>query len=287
MIKKNKAPICFAFLFFLISACNLITQNEIEDPVARVGEKYITKTELLKHIPKDASKADSALIANAYINDWATKQLLMEGALLNLPQVKQTELNLLVEQYKNDLYTKSYLEGLVTKNIDKNVSQQEALKFLEDNKESFKLNEELLKLRYISLANTSLNIDDIIQKFKTFENKDKVVLDSISVQFKSYSLNDSTWVKASDAIKKIEVLSNEDKPILLKKSNFIERKDSINLYLILIKDVKKRNDYAPIEYVRPTLNQIIINKRKLELIKKLKSDITKDAIENKTFETYN
>jgi hypothetical protein len=39
--------------------------------------------------------------------------------------------------------------------------------------------------------------------------------------------------------------------------------------------------------VNSTIKQIVINKRKLELIKQLKKDITKDAIKNKQFEIYN
>jgi len=38
--------------------------------------------------------------------------------------------------------------------------------------------------------------------------------------------------------------------------------------------------------VSPTIEQIILNKRKLELIKKLEKDITKDAIKDKKFETF-
>ena len=54
-----------------------------------------------------------------------------------------------------------------------------------------------------------------------------------------------------------------------------------------INDVLLRNDAAPLEYVKPTIRQIVINKRKLELIKQLEKDITKDAIKNKQFEIYN
>ena len=54
-----------------------------------------------------------------------------------------------------------------------------------------------------------------------------------------------------------------------------------------INDVLLRNEIAPLEYVKPTINQIVINKRKLELIKQLEKDITKDAIKNKKFEIYN
>ena len=54
-----------------------------------------------------------------------------------------------------------------------------------------------------------------------------------------------------------------------------------------INDVLLRNSTAPLEYVKPTINQIVINKRKLELIKQLEKDIKKDAINNKQFEIYN
>ena len=54
-----------------------------------------------------------------------------------------------------------------------------------------------------------------------------------------------------------------------------------------ITDVLLRNQLAPIEYVMPTIRQIVINKRKLEFIKQLEKDITKDAIKNKQFEIFN
>ena len=73
---------------------------------------------------------------------------------------------------------------------------------------------------------------------------------------------------------------------MLKKSNFIEIKDSLGLYLINIKDVLKSNQYAPLDYVSETLKRMIINSRKLKFIDQLRKDITKDAIKNKRFEIY-
>ena len=82
------------------------------------------------------------------------------------------------------------------------------------------------------------------------------------------------------------VVNSQNKNQLLKKSNFIQLKDSINLYLMQVKDVRIQNNYAPLEYVSSSIEQIVINKRKLELIKQLEKDITKDAIKNKQFEIY-
>lgn len=270
-------------LFF---SCDAFKKEASENAVARVDDSYLYKQDIQKIVPEGASKADSTFVVNKYINDWATQLLLINKAKLNLPEDQQQNFDKLVKQYQSDLYTKAYLDALVKRNKDSLILEEEAIAIYEANKESFKLNDELLKLRYLSLPQNAINLSEIKSRFQSFKSADKVYLDSISVQFKSYSLNDSLWVRASEVIKKIPPVSQDNKNQLLKKSNFVQLKDSLNLYLIQIKDVLSRGDYAPLDYVRPTVNQIVTNKRKLELIKQIENDITKDAIKNKQFEIY-
>lgn len=273
-------------LAVIIYGCDRFNSDKIDDAVARVNDSYLYKEDLKHIIPNNVSKVDSTLLANNYINNWASNLLLMDKALLNLPEKQQESFNSLVKQYENDLYTKAYLEALVKRSIDTTVSKVETDTIYQRNKESFKLNDELLKLRYINLPQNAVNLEGIKSKFKKFEKNDKVFLDSIAVQFRSYSLNDSVWVRASQVIEKIPVANQSNKNQLLKKSNFVQLKDSLNLYLIQINDVLLRGDYAPLDYVKPTVIQIINNKRKLELIKEIENEITKDAIKNKQFEIY-
>ncbi|MCA0153285.1 peptidyl-prolyl cis-trans isomerase [Winogradskyella vincentii] len=273
-------------VLFLFVGCDFFKKADEEGAVARVNDVYLYKDDIKDLVPEGASSADSVLIVNQYINRWASQLLLMDGAMLNLNESKQQSFTKLVDQYKTDLYTKAYLDALVKKNIDTVVPRREAEVFYEANKESFKLNDDLLQLRYLSLPQNPIDLDTITKRFKRFNNDDKRYLDSISVQFKAYSLNDSMWVKYSQVADKVPVVNSENKNQLLKKSNFIQLKDSINLYLMQVKDVRIQNDYAPLEYVSSSIEQIVINKRKLELIKQLEKDITKDAIKNKQFEIY-
>ena len=273
-------------VLFWFVGCDFFKKADEEGAVARVNDVYLYKDDIKDLIPEGASSADSALIVNQYINRWASQLLLMDGAMLNLNESKQQSFTKLVDQYKTDLYTKAYLDALVKKNIDTVVPRQEAEWFYEANKESFKLNDDLLQLRYLSLPQNPIDLDTITKRFKRFNNDDKRYLDSISVQFKAYSLNDSMWVKYSQVADKVPVVNSQNKNQLLKKSNFIQLKDSINLYLMQVKDVRIQNNYAPLEYVSSSIEQIVINKRKLELIKQLEKDITKDAIKNKQFEIY-
>jgi hypothetical protein len=274
-------------LCIFATSCDFFKSTDNREPIARVNESYLYKEDVADVVPVGASKEDSILMVNAYVNRWARQLLLMDGALLNLSDNKQKEFSRLVEQYKNDLYTKAYLEGLVKKNIDTTVTTDEEEVFYNANKESFKLNDDLLQFRYISLPLNPVNIDTIRNRFKRFENKDKRYLDSISVQFRSYSLNDSIWIKYGQAAEKIPIVTLQNKEQLLKKTNFLQLKDSLNLYLMQVTDVRLQNDYAPLDYVRSSIKQIVINKRKLELIKQLENDITKDAIKNNQFQIYN
>ncbi|WP_412984524.1 peptidyl-prolyl cis-trans isomerase [Pontimicrobium sp. IMCC45349] len=280
---KNSLILCF--LFSLVS-CQFLKTEEEGIPIARVNDTYLYQHDLDGVVFNGVSREDSIMQVSNFINRWATQQLLMDGAQLNLTEQKQSEFNHLVSQYKKDLFTNAYLEALVKRSIDTVVDLLEANQVYERNKETFKLNEELIKFRYINVNENISNVEDIEERFKRFNEEDKIVLDSIAIQFKSYSLNDSIWIKASQAIYKIPMLNAENKKELLKKSNFIQHKDSLGLYLMQIKDVLNRNEQAPLEYVMPTVKQIVINKRKLDFIKQLEKDITKDAIKNKQFEIF-
>lgn len=282
---KQSVYIILAVL--LLTSCEYFTSKDTSDAIARVNNAYLYKDDIKDLLTDDISSEDSTLIVNNFINNWATQQLLMAGAEINIPEDTQLEYDKLVDQYKKDLYTKAYLEALVKKNLDQSVTGEEAKEFYEQNSETFKLNEELIKFRYIKVDENRTDFSNIKKQFKEFNQEDKKYLDSISIQFSAYSLNDSIWIKLNQAVEKIPVITPENKDQLLKKSNFIQLKDSLGVYLMQINDVLLRNETAPLEYVRPTIDQIVINKRKLELISELKKDITTDAIKNKQFEIYN
>lgn len=273
-------------MLVLLFSCEYLKKTDERKPVARVNGTYLFEDDIKNLVPEGASKEDSSLLVQNFVNRWATQQLLMDGAKLNLSEEKQNTFNKLVEQYKNDLYTKAYMEALVKRNIDTVISDEEAERYYENNKAVFKLNEELIKFRYVNLDENMINYDDVKKRFERYNDRDKRILDSMSIQFKSYSFKDSVWIKLSQAIRKIPAVTPENKEQLLKKSNFIQLKDSLGVYLMQINDVLLRNETAPLEYVRPTINQIVINKRKLDLIRELEKDITKDAVKNKQFEIY-
>ena len=277
--------IIFFTSLVLISCGN--SNKSLEDSIlARVNDDFLTIDQIDTDIFNELNFNDSVVQIKNYIIEWATRKLLEEGADLNLDNQKQFEFKSLIEKYKTDLYTGAYLDALVDQNLDTIISKIELKEVYEDNKELFVLNEDLIKLRYVIFDSNISGQDEIKTLFMRYNDEDKVRLKKISNQFKSFFFNDSIWIRNKDIIEKIPALNYDIGKILSKNRNFIQFKDSIGLYLININDFANVGNQAPISYIDPTLRQIIINKRKYDLAKKLKVEILNNAIKNKKFQVY-
>lgn len=276
----------FSLCFLVIFSCDLALKPNSQDSIARVNNSFLTLDDIDASLFEGLSQQDSLIQIQNAINNWATEQLLQDGARINLETEQQSEFEILVQQYKSDLYTSAYLEALVKQNLDTTITNKELEEVYNQNKELFVLKEDLIKLRYINHDKNLPNSDEIKRRFRRYNAEDRTVLDTISLQFNSFFLNDSVWIKSSQVISKIKPLKKGFNKVLLKKINFIQLKDSLGLYLMEVKDLLEIGSQAPMAYALPTLKQIIINKRKLKLVNQLKSEIVDDAIKNKKFEIY-
>ena len=280
----NKTFLTIISLIVLCS-CDFINQDNLDTPIARVNDSYLYQKDIKNLIFENTSKDDSTLIVANFINRWATKQLLIDQSIINLTQEKQDAYNNLVNQYKTDLYIEAYKSSIVAKRLDSIITFEELEKFYNQNKENFKLNDDLLKIRYIHIDENFSNTKELVEKFKRFDSIDKNELTKLSIKFKAFNLNDSIWIKNDLLIGVLPVLKQNNIQVL-KKTNFTQLQDSLGVYLVKIEAVLKTNDIAPLSYVKPTIEQIVINKRKQEILKKIEKEITIDAIKNKNFELF-
>ena len=205
----------------MVVSCSLFTKQQPDDVIARVGQQYLLKSELLKQIPNIASSVDSSRLAASYINDWATRELLFQGAMLNISEEDQKAYNDLIRSYREDLYMKAYKDALIAKELDSTIKNAEAEQFYEAQKQNFNLNEPLLQLRYIHVPADYNSLGMLKEHFISFKEEDKYVLDSLSLQFKGFFLNDSTWVKRSQVEEQIPMINALNADKLLKKNQFL------------------------------------------------------------------
>ena len=287
LVKKGVVAFCFLFALLLTNSCNsLWKDNDNKAALARVGEVYLYKEAVAPLLYEGISKTDSASVVTNYINNWASKQLLLSKSKINLSEDELIKYDALVANYRTDLYTRAYKDALVQRGSDSVVSKSQMRSFYEREKENFRLKERLVKLRFIELPKRFLNKKSVIKKMKNFKKDDVAYLDSIGVHFKKLNFNDSIWIRASRVIDEIPPLTTENQDKYLNKSQFFELKDALGVYLVKVTGVLNVNDIAPLSFIEPTIKQVLLNRRKLEFIRKLETDIIDEAIKGKEFDVY-
>ena len=286
-LQKNNLILLCTIGTLLVTSCEgLFNKEEERHPLARVGENYLYKEDIATLVQDDMSPEDSTIFVTNYINNWASKQLFLSKSKLNLPEEKLAEYDRLVSDYRADLYTRAYIEALVNQAQDTAVTQNQLMDYYEREKENFKLNEKLVQLRFLGMPTQFLDIAGVKAKLRNWKDDDKRYLDSIAVQFKKIHFNDSIWVSASRVMEEIPPLTPINEGNYLKNSQFFELQDSIEVYLGMVTNVLEVNDTAPFEYVEPDIRQLILNRRRLNYVKKLETEIIDEAIKKKEFEVY-
>ncbi|WP_374541104.1 hypothetical protein [Flavobacterium sp.] len=273
-------------LVLMFIGCSKTPQQDNTDAVARVNDVYLYESDLENLVPSGTSKNDSIAIVKDYINRWAMQQLLVNRAEKNINKTKQQELEELINQYKIDLYSKSYLEDLVMTKVDTLISDDEIKRYYEKNKNNFKASEPLIKLRYINLIKGNTKLGVINNKLLNFSKKDQAELQKMAVQFKNYALNDSIWVDVNQVYEKLPFINQENKQKFISPGMAYQFTDNNLIWLVKIKDVVEKNNNVPLQYIKPTIKQIILNNRKKDLINKIQTEITNDAIKDKDFEIF-
>lgn len=274
------------FCVFTLTSCDYIKLQEKDAPtseiIAIVNTYKLFKADLKDFLPRNISREDSLILVKSFIQDWAVKKLLLDAAANNNTQESLKNIKNLVQDYKESLLINNFKEALIKQQLDTIISDDEVEAYYLINNENFKLNEVLVKSRYLYFDASIINKKEIVKFFKSEEIEDAEELERQQLSFKMYQLNDSIWTELDKILLKLP-FSKEN---LLKKSKFIQKQDSLGLYLVAIKDVLRRNDIAPLSYIKPTIKEMILHKRKIELIRNIEKIIVKDATKNNNFKIY-
>jgi len=287
--KKNlfsAISITFAISLLSFSCSSYFKKNDERTPLARVGETFLFEEDIAPFLTDGMSKSDSASFVTNYINNWASKQLLLSKSKINLPEDKLSKFDVLVNDYRTDLYTRAYKEALVSQGSDSIVTDNQLQRFYDQEKGNFRLKERIVRIRFIGLPQNFLNKQEVSKRLKSFNQEDIHYLDSIGVQFKKLNFNDSIWVRSSSVFEEIPPITLENEDRYLKKSQFFELKDSIGVYLVKIEEVKDMNEIAPLSFITPTIKQVLLNRRRITYLRKLETEIIDEAIKDKDFEVF-
>jgi hypothetical protein len=249
-----------------------------------VHKKNLSISELSDLIKPGTNAKDSISISRKYIDNWILQQLILEKAETNLP-AGQKDFTKQLENYRNSLIIYQYETSLIKQNLDTVITDQEIDNYYEKNKQNFELKNNIIKVNFVIIQRNNSVTFPVKTYLNSFDPDDK---DRLAEYCKKSAVNyylEDQWMLFNELLNVIPINTYNEK-MFLENNRYIELQDSSYKYFVRFFDFKIKESTSPLSFEKENIRNIIINKRKLEIIEKMHHKIFDDAIKNGDFKIY-
>ncbi len=276
-----------------LSACDLIKikgengdGGEQRQAAARANNSYLYKDELIGIVAPGTPPDDSAKLVEAYITSWIRKQLLIQEASRKI-DINEAEVERKVLDYRFSIIAYEYQNFYVNKNLDTEVANAEIEKYYKDNVDNFILKQNIVQATFIKVPQNAPRTDKIKELIYSNREQEEGELKSYCLSFSAaYHISDSTWMVFDELVKNSPLAEIPNKIQFLKTNPYYETSDNNFLYFLKVENYRISDNVSPLEFVRDDIRNIILNKRKVDLAKKLEDEVYKEAQNDDDFEIY-
>ena len=251
-----------------------------EDVVARVYNDVLSRTELKAKIPFGQSPADSTRIADQIIKNWIQDKAVLNFAERNLSE-SQKDFSKQLQDYRNSLVTYAYERELINQKLDTVISDEEIKTYYEANIDNFKLKSYIVKLRFVKL---SIDAPKQNKLEKWFQSDNEADFEKLYEYCQKYAENfyfeENTWLYLQDVLKEIPI-NETDWDNFLRNTTYYRFESGSFQYLVRFFDYKLKDDRSPLTLERGKITDLILNRRKVELINQMREDVVNESYVNK------
>ncbi len=282
----------FIFLSTLFAgSCDFIKMkekrfNEIENrqAVARVNNAYLYKEELAGIAAFGSTKEDSAARVEAYVDSWIRKQLLIQEATRKI-NINEAEVERKILDYRYSIIAYEYQSYYIKQNLDTVFDVAEIEEYYKNNIENFILKQNIVRATFIKVPKNAPKTKKLKGWIFSQDEEDKRNLKSFCLSFSvAYHISDSTWMIFDDLVRNSPLIEMPNKVQFLKANPYYETEDDNYSYFLKVDEYKISDNISPQEFVTDEIKNIILNKRKVELAKKLEDEVYENALYHKDFE---
>ncbi len=277
----------------IFGSCNLFqikedTGTALPDKVvvARVFDNYLYQEDLEGLTSEAINSSDSSDITDRYVRSWIQKQLLLNEASKQI-DFDEVELSRKILDYRYALMVHEYKQYYINSSLNTEVSDREIQQYYEQHQDNFELKQNIIRGIFIKLPTDAPRLSQVGKLIRSRKPEDQQELESYCYQFATfYNLEDTVWLNFDEVISNTPLSSIPNQEQYLKSNKYVETNDQNFQYFLYIQEYKITDQISPLEFVRDNIEEIIVNKRKIELANKLESDIYAKAEDNDDFEIY-
>lgn len=269
----------------LASGCTETVDHKGKTPLVQVGDNYLYMEDVMAVTPPGISEKDSAEMADRYIKNWIDDMLLYAKAEGNIPD--DAGINELVNSYRRELITHTYIEQIVSQEVENLIPDSEVEEYYNENKDAFLAVEPYIKGLYIKVPKTASGISQVRQWYKDGSERSVDKIEKYGLRNAvDYEYFYDRWRSVNDFFLRLPTDADKEKNNIGKNKN-IELSDSAFYYFLHIEDYLGKGEILPLEYAGKDIREIIMNNKRVEFITKMKKDLYDEACDNNDIKYFN
>jgi hypothetical protein len=269
-----------ALLFVAASGCS--RPEEPADTVVAVAfDQPLHRSDLRQVIPIGTSAADSVAMAQSFIRNWLEKQVVLNKAEANLADAdRDFEAKLL--DYRNSLLLFAYEQELVKQKLDTVISMEEMEACLLDHKEDLILRDGMVRARWFRVPRTDeRSLRPLVTAFERAAPDDKSMVERWLAE-RNIPITDRSamWTAWGELYAELPPEHRDREGLLSKDQRTVLRSEGQALFLEVLEH-RLPGGPSPLSVVERDIRAIILNKRKLQLLERMRQDLYREATERK------
>lgn len=264
--------------------CTETVDHKGKTPLVQVGKDFLYKEEVVTAIPPGVSEQDSLEIADRYIRNWIDDVLLYKKAEGNIPD--NDRIDELVKSYRKTLITHSYIEQIVSQEVESNISETEIENYYNKNNGIFLAREPYVKGLYIKVPKTASGVSQVRQWYKDSSERSVDRLEKYGLRNAvDYEYFYDRWRPLNEIMLRMPI--NETEKNRYTKEKNIEVSDTAFYYFLHVEEFLGQGEVLPLEYAGKDIKEILMNTKRVEFITRMKEDLYKEASENNDIKYFN
>ncbi len=250
-----------------------------ENVVASYKDQNLTTQEIKAILPENVSIDDSIKLTKKYTEDWLKDKVFFEQVKDSLNESQVLAIEEKVEKYREDLILRSVEEILYKKLEEDSIKNTEIENYYDENKSSFVSNEDWVEYKYLRIPKDSVEVyrsmfnSELPEKQKELENR-------VNTYDYAHQLQDNVWGKFETLKNTAPFPSISNNKEFLQRTKNITLYDGNNVYLVKLLNFRAKGENLPLPVVKGTIKNVLVNKRKLNLLSQYKNELYENALQN-------
>lgn len=280
MHKVSLLTILISSTLFLHSCKNTNDGSTNNPLLAEVMNDALYFNDIKSLIPAHLSGSDSTSQVVSLTEEWIQNKLLTNTSRKMFKSNDHIEK--LVEDYRNSLINYKYEEYLIATELDSSISIQEITKYYNEQKENFKLQEDIYLISYAIVADNARGIDRFFESWKSTD--DAKIREYCLKYADSYCVDTTCWYSPENVLN----IANEEilKSNEVKTGKKIQKHVGSKEYFLKVLKSKSKGDIAPMAYIESDIKKVLLHRRKKNLLKEHTNKLYQNLLKENKIKNY-